>query len=46
MSEKVFWKCTPRKIAALADVHMKINGSGVPSPQESQVQTINDLMSW
>jgi hypothetical protein len=47
MTEERFCRSTPRKIAALADVHMKVNsGGGEGSPQESQTQTINDFMSW
>jgi len=26
MPEQAFWKCTPRKLIALIDVHVKING--------------------
>lgn len=47
MTEDEFWKCTPRKLFTLLDIHGEINGNSenqnkVTSPE----QAVKQFMSW
>lgn len=48
MPEDVFWKSTPRKLFALLDVYMKLNGvkTDEKTKKEKNDDAIKSLMSW
>lgn len=47
MSEQEFWKCTPRKLFALTDVHVKLNSPEKQKKEKPKERlTIKELMSW
>ncbi|WP_206704656.1 hypothetical protein [Paenibacillus alvei] len=37
MSEAVFWRCTPRKLFALWEVHKRVNGLDNTTPAQAEV---------
>jgi hypothetical protein len=47
MSEDIFWNCTPRKLFALLDVHVKANSSDdTGGGTHNQKQAIDAIASW
>lgn len=44
MPEEKFWKCTPRKLAALMDMYNKLNGGGNSEDTKKQVRFIDEVM--
>jgi len=46
MKEEEFWRCTPRKLFALADVHIKMMSPENKEKQEPQRLTLEELMKW
>ncbi|WP_200760454.1 hypothetical protein [Effusibacillus dendaii] len=49
MSEEKFWRCTPRKLFALADRHIQANtvskDKEKPSGEPERL-TVQELLSW
>jgi len=43
LDEDTFWKCSPRKIGALVDVHAKVQNGEPPEPEKL---TMAELLSW
>jgi hypothetical protein len=47
MSDRDFWKCTPRRLDALYEKHLEINGVEMESSDEpSQEDSVKSVMSW
>jgi hypothetical protein len=50
MSEETFWRCTPRKIFALMDVHVDINSTSEQRAQKNtptnNKEVVNQINSW
>lgn len=46
MSEAVFWRCTPRKLLALWDVHKKVNGLDKMSGNDQPEEVFIDELGW
>jgi hypothetical protein len=47
MSEEIFWRCTPRKLFSLLDVHVKVNSSDENGGgTHNQKQAIDAVASW
>jgi hypothetical protein len=50
MTEEEFWKCTPRKLFALLEVHDEVNGSAEEHGQNGKItnpqQVLKQFMSW
>ncbi|WP_353928758.1 hypothetical protein [Desulfofundulus kuznetsovii] len=46
MSEEEFWRCTPRKLHALLEVHARINSpDSKDKPLAGQPATLDDLLA-
>lgn len=43
MDERSFWRCTPRKLFSLWEVHKKVNGLDKQDPQGAEEVYIDEL---
>jgi len=46
MSEAEFWRCTPRKLMALTDVHLKVYSEQGQKERPQERLTLSELMRW
>jgi len=46
MSEAEFWRCTPRKLFALAEVHIEAHSVKEQEKKEPERLTLKELLSW
>ena len=46
MSEEVFWKCTPRKLFSLIEVHARFNNPDETIPSGDNKQIARDIAGW
>lgn len=46
MSEAEFWRCTPRKLFALAEVHLKVHSGEGQKEKPQERLTLQELLSW
>ena len=44
MSERDFWKCTPRKFCALGEVHSRMNNTEDNSKKGNKVAYIDQIL--
>lgn len=44
MSEEEFWRCTPRKLYAMLEVHFRLHSTDEQKEQERL--TLQELLSW
>lgn len=56
MSEEVFWRCTPRKLFSLMDVHVQLNTTeeqraekgikGRHNDKRNNKEVVSEIASW
>jgi hypothetical protein len=47
MREEIFWRCTPKKLFSLIEVHATINSpDGVKASQSSNKDVLREISGW